>query len=523
MEDASHPESDALPHMAEMEADKTPRLEDLEIEMAAMAAIDKPSPWTRHMIKLYLILIPGYIVSTFTGFDGSLMGGINGIPSYLATFQLKQASVGTGIVFMVPNVASFIALPCVSPLSRLVGRRWTMFIGCIIMIIGVAVQTSAPNMAAFIAGRFVIGLGAVLPGVVAPAFVVEWTHPLLRGTQAGLYNVCWYLGSIIASWAAYGSNLHLGGSSWAWRLPVLMQAVMPAIICSTILFCPESPRWLVANDRHEEALKLMVKYHGAGDESSEIVKLEYEEMQAQIRSDVATESMESPWWDYREIFSTKENRYRIFVVLCMSLFGQVSGNNILSYFIVIMLSQAGINSANTQLLINALNPVTCMLASIAGALTLDRFGRRKILIWSTSICIILMSAMTATTAVSDQGHHAAAYAMVVCMFLFGVVFSYGYTPLQSLYPSECLDTKTRIKGLALNSFFMGLIGIYNTFVPPIALGKIGWHFYFVYIIWDVIEVLIIYFFFVETAGHTLEELALIFSAQNPVKASLRKS
>lgn len=421
---------------------------------------------------------------------------------------------------MVPNAASFLALPFISPISDGLGRRWAIFIGCAIIIIGAAVQTAASNMPTFIAGRFIIGLGGTFPGIVAPAFVVEWTHPMLRGTQGGLYNVCWYLGSIIAAWTAYGANLHMGGESWAWRLPVLMQVVMPIIICATILFCPETPRWLISHDRHEEALMLMVKYHSAGDESSAIVKLEYEEMMEQIRSDAM--SSEKRWWDYHTIFSSKENRYRIFVVLCMSVFGQVSGNGILSYFIVIMLGQAGIDNANTQLLINALNPITSMIASILGALTLDWYGRRKILLFSTAGSVILMSAMAATTAVADQGHTAASYAMIVCMFLFGMVFSFGYTPLQALYPAECLDTKTRVKGLAINSFVLGVVGFYNTFVPPVALGKIGWHFYFIYIAWDVLEVIIIYFFFVETAGHTLEELAVIFSAPNPVKASLRK-
>lgn len=81
MQDAIHSKGPALSEL-EIDAAKSQRhLEDLKVEMAALATIAKPSPWTRNMIKLYLILIPGFICSTINGFDGSLMGGINGIPS----------------------------------------------------------------------------------------------------------------------------------------------------------------------------------------------------------------------------------------------------------------------------------------------------------------------------------------------------------------------------------------------------------------------------------------------------------
>ena len=57
----------------------------------------------------------------------------------------------------------------------------------------------------------------------------------------------------------------------------------------------------------------------------------------------------------------------------------------------------------------------------------------------------------------------------------------------------------------------------------IIIEKIGWKLYLVYIGWIVVEMVTIYFFFVETAGKTLEELSEIFAAKNPVKKSLEKT
>lgn len=471
------------------------------------------------MFKLYCFIGLGYLLSTIAGFDGSLMGGINGIPSYLKTFHIQQASVGTGIVFMITNIGTLAAFPLVGPISDGLGRRWSMFIGSLIIIAGTAVQCSANAMPQFIGGRFLLGLGGTIAGAVAPAYVVEWCHPLWRGTQGGLYNVCWYLGSIVAGMACYGTNLHMKDSSWAWRLPVLLQCVMPGIVAAGILFCPESPRWLIAHDRHEEAHRLLIKYHGEGDPASIIVQMEYEEMCEQIKS--GNDGSDKRWWDYREIFNSPNARYRLYMVVGMAFFGQWTGNNVISYFIVIMFKQAGITNPNTQLLLNALNPVFSMLASIAGAMTLDKFGRRKILLFSTIASLLCISVVTACTAVASPGN-GASYGVVVFIFLFGVLFSYGYTPLQALYPVECLNTQTRAKGVAVSNVCMAIAGVYNTFAPPVAMSRIGWRWYFFYIIWDIFEIVIIYFFFVETAGRTLEELDEAFSAKNPVKASLRK-
>jgi hypothetical protein len=97
-----------------------------------------------------------------------------------------------------------------------------------------------------------------------------------------------------------------------------------------ILFFPESPRWLIAHDRADEGLAILAKYHGDGDENSPIVQLEYNE----IREQMTLFRDENPWWDFRELVNTRAARYRFYMVIGMSFFGQWSGNNVVSYFMV---------------------------------------------------------------------------------------------------------------------------------------------------------------------------------------------
>jgi hypothetical protein len=97
-----------------------------------------------------------------------------------------------------------------------------------------------------------------------------------------------------------------------------------------ILFFPESPRWLIAHDRREEALAIFAKYHGDGDEQSPIVQLQYHEIIEQMQ----LTRNENPWWDFRELVNTRGNRYRLYMVIAMAFIGQWSGNNVVSYFMV---------------------------------------------------------------------------------------------------------------------------------------------------------------------------------------------
>jgi hypothetical protein len=72
-----------------------------------------------------------------------------------------------------------------------------------------------------------------------------------------MYNTLWYLGSIIAAWTVFGTLKY--NSDAAWRIPVGMQAAMPLIQFLGIWLLPESPRWLCAKDRGDEAFQVLVK------------------------------------------------------------------------------------------------------------------------------------------------------------------------------------------------------------------------------------------------------------------------
>jgi MFS family permease len=270
-------------------------------------------------------------------------------------------------------------------------------------------------------------------------------------------------------------------------------------------------------DRREEAIAVMAKYHGDGNPNDPIVQLQLRE----ITEDMSVTRNDNPWWDFRELGNTAAARYRLYMVILMSFFGQWSGNNVISYFMPQMVKTAGITNNSTQLLINAINPIFSLIAAVYGATLLDKLGRRTMLMAGLVGALGAYIMLTAFTA-SAPANPNLAYGTIVSIYLFGIFFSWGWTPLQTLYAVECLENRTRAKGSGANFLFLNVAMIVNTYGISVGIAKIGWKLYLVYIVWICVELVVVYFFFVETKGKTLEELSEVFEAPNPRKASTRK-
>lgn len=156
-----------------------------------------------------------------------------------------------------------------------------------------------------------------------------------------------------------------------------------------------------------------------------------------------------------------------------------------------MIKNAGIDDPNKQLLINAINPIFSMIAAVYGATLLDKLGRRKMLIgglWGGLGAYILLTAFTATATPSNN----LAYGTIVSIYLFGIFFAWGWTPLQTLYAVECLENRTRAKGSGLNFLFLNVAMVVNTYGISVGIEKIGWKLYLVYIVWICVEIAVIY-------------------------------
>ncbi|KAI8960655.1 general substrate transporter [Daldinia sp. FL1419] len=487
---------------------------------AAIMATNKPNPRGPGYIKLYFLAGMIFLCSTMNGFDSSLMSSINALPNYTKYFGLPvKGNASTGIVFAIFQVGQMCGALFVW-MTDWYGRTWHIFFGCLGVCVGTIITALSFNLPMFIGGRFLLSFFATCAHTAAPLYLVEISPAAYRGTIAGAYNTFYNIGSILATSSVYACHLHLAGrGDLDWRIPMWLQMVCPGIVCLIIKFFPESPRYLVANDQHEEARDIITRYHTNGDPNHPLVVLQMKEMLGTVQG-----TSKATWKDLidlKVLVETRSSRYRLMLNVTFSWFGQFSGNNIVSYYLPIMLDGIGITDINTKLILNIIYSVIGWAFSVGGARLHDIVGRRKMLLGSTlsmTICLALVAAGAAGKV--EYGNSAAATMSIVFIFLFGAIFATGYTPMQPIYPAEVVSNKMRAKAMGTFKLTAGAAGFLNTFVGPIALSSIGYWFYVFFVFWDTFEMAFMYFFFVETKGMTLEELDMIFEAKNPRKASV---
>ncbi|KAK3935843.1 general substrate transporter [Diplogelasinospora grovesii] len=476
------------------------------------------NPRSRESIHLYFSIFIAFCCACANGYDGSLMTSIIAMPHFQDTFHTGTTGEKVSIIFSLYTVGSMIGAPFAAVLSDRFGRKKGMFCGGIVIILGMIIVATSSTIAQFVVGRFVLGVGISIMTVAAPAYSIEIAPPHWRGRCTGFYNCGWFGGAIPAAIVTFGCNYI--DNNYSWRIPLILQAFTCVIVMLSVFFLPESPRFLMANGREEEAIEFLVKYHGNGDRSSRLVLLEIEEMREGIKLD----GIDKRWWDYRPLILTHNGRWRITQVLMISIFGQFSGNG-LGYFNTVIFANLGVSSVPQQLGYNILNQVLSAVGALTAVSLTDKMPRRKVLVWGTLTCAIALAINSGLSAALEQqgANIQISYAQTALAFyfLFNIVFSFTYTPLQGVIPTEALETTMRAKGLALSGFIVSAMGFINQFAGPIALQNIGYKYIYVFVGWDIVESILWYIFGVESQGRTLEQLEWVYDQPNPVKASLK--
>ncbi|MCJ1392892.1 hypothetical protein MMC18_005764 [Xylographa bjoerkii] len=484
------------------------------------AALEKepPQPRSKRMIQLYLIVSVAYLCSSLNGYDGQLMGNMLVLPAFDSEFGASIVGIKAGYISAMYTIGGVCSLPFVGPAVDTWGRRAGMFFGCFAVVIGTIIEGTSGmtgSLGQFLGGRFLLGFGVSIAASAAPIYVCEISHPAYRGIMTGMYNTIYNVGAIAAAGSLRGGENYAGNSSWL--IPTWIQMVCSGIVCSLCFFLPESPRWLYTNGKQEQAAAVITKYHGLDDPDSIYLKMQMQEFSEELVMDGA----DKRWWDYRALFKNRASRYRLMCNLVLTVWGQWSGNGLTSYFMPAFLATAGVTDPTTVLDINLGTSFAGLFVSMTGATFVEKIGRRKLFYRILLVISFWWVLITITAGVfNNTGAKGAGDAAILFVNLFGITYSFGITPLQALYPVECLSYEQRAKGMAFSSLVVNSALMVNQFGLPVAIGNIGWKLYFVFIGWTLIESAVVFFFLVETKGRTLEELDEIFNAPNPRKASL---
>ncbi|TVY67879.1 Lactose permease [Fusarium oxysporum f. sp. cubense] len=467
-------------------------------------------PWYKqgHLLRLNFIILSLVMFSSANGYDGSLMNGLQALPKWNQFMNMPQGAwLGfiNAIYWFMNGFSFFLA----AWTSNKYGRKPGLYIGYVFLVSGTVLQTAAHNPAAFIAARGLLGAAAGWYTSGAPLLINEIAYPTHRAIASACFQCGFYLGSIISAWVTFGTRNY--GSSWDWRLPSLMQILLPALAFPGFLISPESPRWLASVDRNEEAAQVIAKHHAGGDINSPLVQFETEEITNTIKAEQEAHASAS----YADMLKTKGNRWRLLISVSLGVFSQWSGNGVVSYYLALVLQTVGITSVTHQTLISACLQVWNLIWAVAAAACVEKLGRRPLFLTSAATMLASYIVITGLSgSFANTGNSAVGVAVIPLLFVFFAGYDIALTPLVIAYPIEIWQYQLRSRGFSVMWSSGILAGIFNMFVNPIALGSIGWKYYFTYIVFLIAFLVIAYFFYPETRGRTLEQMAYIFDGED---------
>jgi MFS family permease len=144
-----------------------------------------------------------------------------------------------GLIASMYSLGAICSLPFVPYFAQRFGRRWSIFTGSCIMIVGAIIQCASQNLAMYLVARWILGFGIPACIVSGSALLGELGYPKERPFLTSLFNTSYFIGAIVAAGITFGT-MSLGPSNWSWRTPSLLQAAPSLLQVGLILYEPSA-------------------------------------------------------------------------------------------------------------------------------------------------------------------------------------------------------------------------------------------------------------------------------------------
>ncbi|EAW12947.1 putative MFS monosaccharide transporter [Aspergillus clavatus NRRL 1] len=440
------------------------------------------------------------------GYDQGVMSGIISDPAFNDIFTAtKGDNTMQATVTAVYEVGCLLGAIFALIFGEILGRRKMIIFGAVVMIIGVIIQVTAfPDslpLLQFIFGRVITGIGNGMNTSTIPTYQAECSKTHNRGLLICIEGGIIAIGTAIAYWIDFGA--HYGPPDLVWRFPIAFQVVFGFIIIVGMYYLPESPRYLIANDRVAEGEKVLAALAGN----------EIEHSQTQLEKNLILDSVRASGSEkakFRDLFTGGPSQHfrRMMVGSSSQVFQQISGCNAVIYYLPVLLETSVGQSHDFALLIGGVNMICYAIFATFSWFFIEKIGRRKLFLGgSFGQC----AAMVIVFACLIPGDSETAKGAVFGLFLYMCFFGATWLPLPWLYPAELSPLKTRAKANAVSTCNNWLFNFTVVMITPVMIEHIGWGTYLFFAAWNAVFIPIIWFFYPETAGRSLEEIDLIFA------------
>ncbi|KAL4802180.1 general substrate transporter [Aspergillus unguis] len=463
------------------------------------------------------------------GFDISSMSGVLGTAAYNNYFQVGGGNYKQGGITCAMPFGSLVGALVSSFFADKYSRVRTVQVSSILWIIGSIFQCAANGIALLVVGRVIAGICVGIASAMVPVYIAEVSPKHIRGRMISLQQWAITWGILIQYFIQYGASNVDGGpnnetqSTAAFRIPWGIQIVPGAIYFVGLFFYPRSPRWLASKDRWDECMHVLARLHGHGDMNHPLVLAQYKEIQ-----DALALEREQSSTSYQELTKPRIAK-RVFLGMSLQMWSQLSGMNVMMYYIVYIMQSTG---AGSPLLTASIQYILNTALTLPAIIWLDRFGRRPAILlgftFQAAFLYVeggLQAGYGRPTREGDENssaiswtvadHPAVGRAIIAMSYLFVCSFATTIGPTSWTYPAEIYPAKVRAKAVSLatasNWTWNCLLAL---FVPPL-LWNINWKMYMIFAAFNTAAAIHMFLTAPETKGFTLEEMDEVFDSGLP--------
>ncbi|RAO72424.1 uncharacterized protein BHQ10_008436 [Talaromyces amestolkiae] len=472
----------------------------------------------RTMINLILLLAGISIM--FFGYDSSCMSQVNTNPDYLKLMGTDNgsardsAAVG-GLVTLWFGGFGIGAL-IVGYLADRIGRLKSLQLGAIWAILGCVLMASAQNFTWMAFARIISGIGCGHLNTIVPIWTSELADHSARGAFVAVEFTLALTGGTIVYWIEYAS-LKTQSLSFAWRFPLGFQVIFLLFILVAASFYPESPRHLIRIGRFTEGREIL--YRARLNPIETEIERELAEIVAAIRLEARKPA--PSFWKIMASSDELHTRRRILLGAGVQIMQKFTGIDFISTYAPEMFSLAGY-TGNKPAILAGCN-FFGYTASLATAIYLaDRIGRRKLMLIgsSTMFVVLIVGGVLAHEVISLAGSNpsvASGCGAGVTAVLYVYTFIYGSTWLTTcwVYPTEIFPLATRAKGTAAATVAFSVAGGIINEIVPYLIDAVSFWVFILFALLNLVMLVPIYLFYIETAGRHLEDLDYLFANDSP--------
>jgi len=433
----------------------------------------------RYLLTISLVTALGGLLF---GFDISVISGT--IPFIQEVFDLNETMKGW--VVSSALIGCIIGASFSGRLGDKFGRKKVLLVTSVLFAVSAIGSGVANSIPTFVMYRILGGLAVGGASVLAPIYIAEVSPAHLRGRMVSINQLTIVIGISLA----YYSNwflLEIGENAWRWMFAA---EVVPSLLFFFALFIvPESPRWLVARNRENEAKQVLTKVAG-----TEFARFELSEIKASLVGNEKRGTL-------KQLFKKKYS-FILFLGIFLAVFQQWSGINVIFFYAPDIFAKAnlGMDAALFQTtLIGLMNIAFTILAMRV----IDKMGRKLLMLIGAAgmaVCYLVIGFLFSTGRTED-------WLLLTFIIITPAFFAFGLGPTVWVVLSEIFPNKIRGAAMSAATFSMWVACYLLTLTFPVFVELFNAsNTFWLYAVICIIGFLVIFKYLPETKGISLEKL-----------------